>query len=167
MIYIDYTSAPFFYGILVTRAVQFGRFLRVYTVFGAGLFACSTSTLKTGIFLGIGALLGFAFAAGIPVDATKQNFDLLYYIGITKYTKFLFLGAEFVSVLNFLLAGILKSLREYYFIAVTFLIAIAGADLIILFPGNIYILGLGFVLLIIGTILFSNRIHKLYLWSYT
>lgn len=165
MFYIQITSAPFFFGILVTKAVNFGRFLRVFSVFVSGLFACSTTNPKTGTFLGIGTVLAFAYAGGIPIDATRQSFDFFYYSGFSEIIDFIFLGVQLISVLNFILAGILKNTSDYYVMTVGLFFTILGGEFIVMFPGKIYLAAAGAVCMVAGTVLFSRRTHELYLWE--
>jgi len=163
--YIELTSAPFFFGILVTKAVHFGRFLRVFSVFVSGLFACSRTNPKTGTFLGIGAILAFAYASGIPIDATRQSFDFLYQSGINRLIVIIFIGVQFVSVLNFILAGVLKNTIDYYVLSFGLFLTVLGGEFIVIFPAKIYLAAAGAACMVAGTILFSRRTHELYLWE--
>lgn len=164
-LYLLFTSTPFIYGIIITRLVHFGRFLRIYSVFIAGLFACSITNPKTGVYLGIGILLSVVYAVGIPIDATNMTENLLYTVGISQYIRITFIIIEALSVLNFVLAGVLKNTREYIFMAVSFIIILTGSELLITFPHSLPLFGGGMILLIIGTIFFGKRTHELYLWT--
>jgi len=164
-LYFDIRSYPFIFGIIVTRIVHFGRFLRIFSIFTAGLFACSLSNPKTGIYLGIGILLALGYAIGIPVDAAESTGTLLYGVGIAHYTRVIFAIGEVLSVINFILAGILKNTREYYFMAIAFFITLAGGTMLIAFPQRLLFLAIGVPLLLAGTILFGKRSHELYLWT--
>lgn len=164
-LYFQFRSSPFIIGILITRIVHFGRFLRVYSLFAAGLFACSIANPKTGIYLGIGILLSLAYAIGIPVDATRRTGTFLYITGIADYTRIIFSIGEVISIINFVLAGVLKNTREYYFMALAFFITLGGSAVLISFPGRLLFLVIGVPFLLAGTIMFGNRSHELYLWT--
>lgn len=158
-------TSPFIFGMIVTRIVHFSRFLRIYSIFVAGLFACSVANPKTGIYLGIGILLSIAYAVGIPVDATRKTDALLYVVGISRFTRITFSAAEVISIINFIFAGILKNTREYYFMGAAFFVTLAGSTLLITFPGQLIFLFIGIPLLIGGTVIFGKRSHELYLWT--
>ena len=164
-LYFDLQSSPFIIGIIITRIVHFGRFLRVYSLFVAGLFACSIANPKTGIYLGIGILLSLAYAIGIPVDATEHTGSLLYQSGIADYTRIIFSIGKVVSIINFILAGILKNTREYYFMGIAFFITIGGSTILVDYPQKLLLFGIGIPLLVTGTVLFGRRSHELYLWT--
>ncbi len=163
--FLESQSAPFVFGILVTRVVHFGRFLRIFSIFVVGLFACSSTNPKTGIYLGIGILLSIAYAIGIPVDATEKTGHLLFVMGLEKSTQILFFLGKFFSIVNIILAGILKNTREYYLMAVSMFITLGGTTCLILFPGQLLFLLIGIPLITAGTILFGKQSHDLYLWT--
>lgn len=161
----EYSNSPFNFSVIITRIVHFGRFLRVFSIFVAGLFACSISNPKTGVYLGIGILLSIAFAIGIPIDATQKTDALLYVMGLRSYTRILFSLGELLSIVNIVLAGILKNTREYYCMAVFLIVTIIGSNLLIIFPQRLLFLVIGIPIFTVGTILFGKQSHDLYLWK--
>ncbi len=165
ILYLSLKSAPFLFGIVATKAVLFARFMRAYAIFGAGLSAYGTRNPKTGIFLGVGALLAFAFAAAVPVDATRRSFDLLFYTSAEKVMNIIILCSYFISLMTFVLAGYLKNMQEYSHMAIGLFITVMGTQMIILLPDLIPISGAGILLLTGGSIFFSKRTHDLYLWG--
>ena len=156
---------PFLYGIIATRVVIFARFIRAYSLFGAGLFAYGTRNPKTGLFLGLGALASFAFAAIVPVDVTRQSFDLLYTTGIESVINIILLFTYIITIFTFVLAGYTKKTQEYIQMALGLFLAVIGSQVIIFLPDLIFISAPGLVILIIGSILFSKKTHDLYLWG--
>lgn len=158
------SGEPSYYGTVLTRAVEFGRFFGVFCLFVSGLYATGIDYSKFEVVLGVALLVAFTLAFSIPVDPSTFLPNLMYRIGGGDQILFVFLALEFFSILNFLLAAYLRRARDYLLLAVGLAATIAGMDLL-LYVGWLPAGAIGLALLIAGTVIFGNRTHAIYLWS--
>ncbi len=155
---------PPYYGVLITRAVYFGRFLGTLAILAGGLFSLGAEYQRMEIYLGVAFLLAFTLAAAVTVDMTQPEPYLLYNMGNVRElgivsTLFLSFG-----VFNFVLYAIQNSSRDHLLIAGGLALVIAGRE-ILFFVQNPIVLGVAFLLLVSGTTLFGERTHVVHLWS--
>ena len=164
VLYIVIREEPFFLGVLFTRIILFGRFFRLFSLFTAGLFAVSTKGWKPWLFLGVIALVSFTLVAGIPINPTRLLPQMMYEVGNSTYMLVITLFFSFFTILNLVLAAVLKSTREYYYIAASLAVVLAGHILIMYFISPL-LLSIGGFLIAGGSFFFGKLIHDLYLWS--
>jgi hypothetical protein len=164
VLYIVIREEPFYLGVLFTRIIHFGRFFRLFSLFTAGLFAVSTKGWKPWLFLGVIALVSFTLVAGIPINPTRILPQMMYEVGNRTYMLVIALFFSFFTILNLVLAAVLKSTREYYYIAASVALVLVGNILIMYFISPL-LLSLGGFLLVGGSFFFGKLIHGLYLWS--
>ncbi|MEW5818219.1 MAG: hypothetical protein AB1798_22875 [Spirochaetota bacterium] len=153
-----------YFGILLTRIVYFGKIFGVLCLFSSGLFAAGIKYQKFGIIIGFDLLLSLSLASTIPVDFSILHSNFLYKIGNGRELVFAFIVIEIFSVLNYCWAAFTKNDPEYSLIALGLFFVILGRELLFFMPGPVLVCT-GFIFLIGGTILFSNRTHYVYLWS--
>ena len=164
VLYIVVRDKPFFLGVLFSRIVYFGRFFRLFSLFTAGLFAVTTKSWKPWLFLGVTALVSFTLVAGIAVNPTQLLPQMLYEAGNMTYILVMTLFFSFFTILNLVLAAVLKSTREYYSIAGSVMVVLAGNILLMYFLTPLLLI-LGGFLVVGGSFFFGKLIHDLYLWS--
>ena len=155
-IFSVYTMAP-------TRIVYYGRFLGALALFSAGLFTTGLEYQRMGITTLLIFILPAALTAVLPVDVTSTVPGGTLQIGRFHEIVIAMEILNLAAVLNFLIAGIKNESREYGFIAAGLLTVIAGRELLFFLGGWIDIAG--FVMMLAGSLVFSLRIHRLYLWD--
>ena len=152
------------YGMSVTRIVYYGLFMGALSVFCAGLFTTGLEYQRMGIAAIIVFLLPAALVLILPVDTSSNVAGGTYEIGRFHEISIALLILHLMAVLNFIIAGLKNESREYLLIAAGLFIAVSGRALMYYFSGPV-IIGIGFALLVSGTIIFALRIHRLYLWD--
>lgn len=164
VLYIVIREEPFYLGVLLTRIVHFGRFLRLFSLFSAGLFAVTTKSWKPWLFLGIIGLVSFTLVATMPINPTLVLPSMLYQVGNSPYMFIITLFFSFFTIVNFVLTAVLKNTREYYFLSGSITLVLAGNIMIMYLLGPLT-LALAGILLIGGSFFFGKLIHDLYLWT--
>jgi heme/copper-type cytochrome/quinol oxidase subunit 1 len=90
--------------------------------------------------------------------------DNTYYMpGFFNYFLFSLLFIEFLAVLIFAINYFQKRNNEYFFLALSTMFIIAGREITFYMVSIEYFL-IGMILMIGGTILFSNKLHEFYKW---
>jgi hypothetical protein len=156
-------NQPSYYGALITRTVYFGRILGALALLISGLFAAGFTYQKYGLFVGVIILISIAFAGTIPVDSTTLLPHLLYKIGNSSVVWSGLLAIKIIAVVNYLFAGYLKNNNEYFLMGISILLIVIGYELLINILSLPFIF-IGAVLIAVGSVVFSNRIHSVYMW---
>lgn len=157
-------ALPFSYGMMMTRIIYFGRFLGAFALFCSGLFSSGLEYQRMGTAFLVIIIISLGLVWLLPVDISSgvpgRTWEIGRFIEIT-----IALGIfQLIAVLNFIIAGLKNENKEYLFIAGGLLSAAAGREILYYIPGYI-LTGTGFLLMIIGTIIFGLRTHQLYLWE--
>jgi hypothetical protein len=159
--YIFYFSI--FYVVLAAKILLFVRFFGIFSLFTAGLCAAGLEVQKTRnvIFLMIVAAL--VITLGVPIDGS--NWDTSLNI-INSYNSMFSLvsAAVFITTfISFLIAAKSRDSREYVYIAIGAVLALAGRGFVINVD-NWTSLVPGIILLSIGTVILCSKLHKIHLW---
>ena len=163
LIYISISGLPFENGMAVSRIIYFGRYLGVISLFLSGLFSCGIRTQRTEILFGLGAVISLTFAFSIPLDSRGTDFNLIFTNGLEHEFFIGFLIIKILGVWNFFYAGIINNNRNYYIIGLGTLLITAGRELALHFQLPACS-SMGLILLVLGTVLFGIKMHKIYLW---
>ncbi len=163
-IYVQVANLPPYYAVVLTRAIYFGRFFGVFCLFSAGLYATGIDYQRFEIVLGIALLIAFTLSFSIPVSSETTFPDLVNRLGGSAQVILALFALQLFSVLNFVLASVLKRSRDYLIMAFGLLFAVVGLDLLY-FTDAVVPAAAGAFLLSAGTVLFANRTHEVYLWS--
>lgn len=154
---------PAYYGAVMTRVVHFGRFFRTSSLFFAGLFAAGLTYQKYGIFIGVSILIAFAYAGTVTVDTSTLLDDLLYKIGNSRETAVALIALQGFAALNFFLGGFLRNNPDYAYMGGGIVLLVVGSQLLHL-QAHIAVFGIGVLCIVGGIVLFSNRVHSVYMW---
>ncbi len=156
-------SIPAFFTSVVVRSLYFSRFLGLFSIFAAGLFANGMQYQKLSIAFGIILLTAFTLASTMPVtESVLKSGAGIYLLNIFNI-MLVMLTIQTLSVINFIVAWIRNNNRDYLWLALASLMLIAGFELSLRGEG-IWYRAAGFGLVCIGTVLFSHRTHEVYLW---
>lgn len=163
-ILLEVTVIPPYYGTIVTRAICFGRFFGVLCIFGCGLFTTGMPYERLEIVLISGLLLAFALSATLPIDMTilERNFVMstAYDREIAIVTTVLYAFA----LVHFVLAAVESGNKNYLLICAGMAMVIAGREILFYRSDGIALI-VAFVFLIVGSTLFSERMHEVRLWA--
>ena len=152
------------YGMPASRIVYYGLFMGALSVFCAGLFTTGLEYQRMGIAAIVVFLLPAALVLVLPVDISSVVAGGTFEIGRFHEVSIALLVLYLMAVLNFIIAGLKNESREYLIIAAGLFVAGCGRALVYYFKSPI-VIGIGFVILVSGTITFALRIHRLYLWD--
>ncbi len=156
-------SLPPFFTTFVVRSLYFSRFLGLFSIFTAGLFANGMQYQKLSIAFGIILLTAFTLASTMPVtESVLKSGAGIYMLNIFNI-MLVMLTIQSLSVINFIIAWIRNNNRDYLWLALASLMLISGFELSLRGEG-IWYRAAGFGLVCIGTVIFSHRTHEVYLW---
>jgi len=155
--------APY-YGVLLTRAVYFGRFLGTLAILVSGLFSLGAEYQRMEIYIGVAFLLAFTLSAAITVDMTQIDSINLYKMGHARELSLISVIFLFFGVFNYVLNAVQNSSKDHLLIAAGLTLVIAGRELLFYTNSAIYA-AIAFILLVSGAILFGERTHAVHLWT--
>ncbi|WP_156888266.1 hypothetical protein [Spirochaeta cellobiosiphila] len=148
---------------LNTRIILMSRISGCLFLLSASLYAADFKYQDYGILILLNIVLSFLISANIPINDMKISSNLLNTPGDLPYFVIFLLIIELLGILNLIVAFLIKNNQDYLYLAVNLLFVYLGIELVFQ-PLPILINVLGYVLLIIGTIRFGIRFHRIYLW---
>lgn len=154
---------PPMYGAMLTRVVHFGHFLGIFCLLSSSLYLSGLEYQKTGIVLGIGALLALTLAYSLPVDFSRLFPNLLHPVGDQTTIQVVALLLSLLVLVNVLYA--LAAVQERAFLALlgALVLAVFGRELTVYVAAPpVYAPAVGAV--VAGVTLFTWRVRRLYLW---
>jgi hypothetical protein len=154
---------PSFYLLIAARTLLFARYFSIFSLFAASVCAAGFETQRTrNIILVIFVAVLFV-TLGVPIDT--QNWDTTFNMinGYTSMFGFIEVIAFFTTVISFFVAAYVRRSREYVYIGIGVVLAMAGKTILLgtdnwagPFPG--------ILLLSFGTSFLCAKLHKLHLW---
>ncbi|MFP4373873.1 MAG: hypothetical protein ACLFPO_06070 [Spirochaetaceae bacterium] len=154
---------PPVYGAMLTRVVHFGHFLGIFCLLSSSLYLSGLEYQKTGIVLGLAALIALTLAYSLPVDLTRLFPNLMNPVGDQTTIQVVALLLNILVVLNVLYAVAAVQEPAYVVLLGALLLVIAGRELALYVASPaVYLSAVG--ALIVGIIVFTWRIRRLYLW---
>ncbi len=163
-IYFTVAPIPSNVGILVSRMVYFGKYFGTLCVFACGLFPTGISYERLELFLSSALLLATVFAGTIPVDMTDLQPNYLFATGLSGEIRAVSIAMYSFAFLNYILAALRNGNRTYLLIGTGLALCIVGRELLFHVSDAITIIT-AFVILTVGTTLFSERTHEVHLWA--
>ena len=109
-------------------------------------------------------MVALTLATAVPLNSALKGANLLYTNGLSREFFFGLKIVEAMGVGSLLYAVHLRSNLNYYFLAGGMALVIIGKDILLHAEGGGLIIGLGFLGLVLGTIIFGNKTHEVYLW---
>ena len=154
---------PPVYSALLTRLLHFGHFLGIFCLLSSSLYLSGLEYQKTGIVLGIAALLAVTLAYNLPVDFSRLFPNLMHPAGGQTSIQAVALILGVLVWLNVLYA--LAAVQERALLVLLLaLVLIVSAREIVLYVSKPIVFAVGMPMLIAGVMLFAWRIRKQYLW---
>lgn len=164
LFYIKLFDLPFQLGMNLSRIIFFGRFFGTLCLFAAGLFACGIPYQRLELMLGGCFLVALSLATTIPLDSGIQGANLIYSNGLAREFLLGMVIVEALGVGNLLYAVHLHNNPNYYFLAGGMTLVMISKGVLFYLGGGIILYAIGFLGLILGTIIFGNKTHEVYLW---
>lgn len=148
-------------GIFLTRAVYWGRFLGQLSLLVAGLYALDMKYRNFLALAGAGLLIAFAIASNIPIDRTILLSSLVYKLGDEQGARFVTFTLALLTLGSGIGAYVTRRNRLYLTLTASFLLLIAGKELLFAGTGPI-VLAAGFAAFLCGLPLFLRAVRGLY-----
>lgn len=154
---------PPVYGAMLTRVIHFGHFLGIFCLLSSSLYLSGLEYQKTGIVLGIAALISLTLAYSLPIDFSRLFPNLMHPAGDQTTIQVVALLLDVIIIVNVLYALAAVQERAYLVLLGALVLIIAGRELVLYVASPpVYAAAAGS--LFAGVVLFAWRIRKLYLW---
>jgi hypothetical protein len=151
------------YLVMSTRALVFGRYFGLFSLFAASVCAAGLETQKQQniVFIIIAAAL--IIAGGIPIDGLSWDSSLKMLLGYSSMLVMIEWGILLITAISFIVSSFTRSAKEYIFIAAGSVLVYLGRN--ILLNSDTWVTpALGLLFLGAGTWLICTKLHKVYLW---
>jgi hypothetical protein len=154
---------PSMYLIMASRVLLFGRYVGILSLFIASVYAAGLEIQKQSIMIGIIIVSTLVITRGIPIDSLSWDSSFCMISGYPAMFRILEGGMALITVVSFLISAYSRGAKEYIFIGIGSLLAIAGRNMLLgadtwigPFPG--------LASLCIGTWFICTYLHRVYLW---
>jgi len=154
---------PSLYLILSSRAILFGRFFGLFSLFAASLYAVGYEAERQRNVILVSIIVALVMALGAPVDTQTWDSSLNMSNGFTSMFRFIEIGVLIITTVSFFIAVRQRGSREFAFIGIGSVLAFLGRS-VLLYADTWAGLPAGLVFLAAGTWLICARLHKIYLW---
>lgn len=160
--FVSLHRLPFSYNVLLTRIVLFFRFSSYLFLILSGLSVFDSRFQKNDPFFLSAVIISLSLAFTIPMgDRFIQN--TLSYLPVNERGLFsLFLITSLIIPLNFLWFFYRRKTLNYFVMTLAVVLLLLGESMV--YYTSPWGFPVGLALLLIGSILFSHRIYRLYLW---
>jgi len=154
---------PAFFSIVAPRALFFGRYFGLFSLFASGVYATGLDAQKQQSFLLMLILAALVIAVDVPMDTFVWDSTFMVWTGY----RFMFSIVEAVvlalTIASFLISAFTRGSRSYILIGIGAFFAFAGRSILINSDTLITVLP-GLVILSAGTWCICSRLHLEYLW---
>jgi hypothetical protein len=156
----DFPSVYLLFG---SRVMLFARFFGIFSLFAASVYAAGLGEQKQGNIVFIIAIAAMITSLGIPIDSLTWDSSLMMRCGYTSMFKMIEAGIMLITILSFFVSAYSRGSREYIFIGIGSLLVFLGRA--VLLPADTWITPLpGLLLLVGGTCIICDQLHRVYLW---
>jgi len=152
-----------FYMLIASRMLLFARFFSVFSLFAAGLCAAGMEVQKTRNVIFIIIIAALIVTMGVPIDVLNWDTSFNMINGYSSLFRIVELVAFFTTMISFVIAAKIRGTKEYNYIAVGLLLALAGRSILLsadTWAGP----ALGLILLSVGVGFLCSKLHKIHLW---
>jgi hypothetical protein len=154
---------PSLYLIVGSRAMLFGRYFGLFSLFASSICAAGLEVEKQRTIISIIILATVVIVAGTPVDSLSWDSSLCMIRTSSGLFNMLELCLVCVTALSFFIAAYSRSSIEYVFIGVGSLLVALGRSL--LFSSDTWISPFpALAALAVGTWFICTHLHRMYLW---
>ena len=154
---------PALYLLMAARALLFGRFFGIFSLFAASIYAAGLEMQKQQNIIMIIALITLVITLGVPIDVLSWDTSYCMLNGYTSLFRMVEAGVLLITMLSFLISAYSRGSQEYILIGVGSFLVFLGRNLLI--TADTWVTPLpGFLALAAGTWFICTRLHKVYLW---
>lgn len=163
-LYFYTNNFPLFPGLLTSKIIYGGRVFSLFSLFAASLFCTGFETRRMLTLFVTYLFLSVLFGMNILLLTKKINQFFIYTLGYKKEIYFLYILIAVFCIINYIFGTIKTRSIDFGILGLASLLA-AGGIILLYFPVTLLIYSIGLGLITLGTVLFSTRIHSIYLWS--
>jgi hypothetical protein len=154
---------PSVYLIMASRALLFGRYFGIFSLFAASVYAAGFEGQKQRSIISIIALITLVTALGVPIDGLAWDSSLCMISGYTSMFRIVEVGIVLITVASFFVSAYSRGIKEYVFIGIGSFLVILGRNM--LFSADTWITPFpGLLILALGTWFICTQLHRVYLW---
>ncbi|MDR0374154.1 MAG: hypothetical protein LBH85_00310 [Treponema sp.] len=151
------------YVVIAARTLFFGRYLGLFSLLTAGLYASDFNTQEQKYTIVILVSVSLMFAVEAPIDGFSWNTALNVTNGYSKLFKTIEISVAAITLASFLMSALTRGSNMYLFISIGIFLAFMGRGFLL--NADTWIAPiLGALFLGIGTWLVSDKLHSVYLW---
>jgi hypothetical protein len=156
-------TLPTAYSIIAFRALLFGRYFGLFSIFAASIYSAGFEAQKQQTVFSLMVLAALLIAANVPVDSLSWDSTFIFEKGYSSMLSTVESGIFAVTILTFFVSAYIRGSRTYIFIGLGVLAAFIGRNMLL--HSDTWITPLpGLLLLAAGTWFACSRLHKIYLW---
>ncbi|GHV05380.1 hypothetical protein FACS189485_12270 [Spirochaetia bacterium] len=154
---------PALYLLMASRALLFGRFFGIFSLFAASVYAAGLEMQKQQNIIMIIALITLVITLGVPIDVLSWDTSYCMITGYTSMFRMVEAGMLLITMLSFFISAYSRGSREYILIGVGSFLVFLGRNLLL--SADTWVTPLpGLAALTAGTYFICTRLHKVYLW---
>ncbi len=157
-----YFKIPEYYNIYASRVCYFGKFFGLSSLFMAAFFTSDADTKKTETGAAVIILISYMLSSSIPFSTYKLS-TMIQQPGYFTYFAFSILSIECLTVLIYIFNYFQSGNREYLTLSLSMLLVFTGREITFFLTEPVIFIS-GLILLITGTLIFSNKVHQIYSW---
>jgi hypothetical protein len=154
---------PSVYPLMAGRALLFGRFFGIFSLFVAGLYAAGLEIQKQLNIILVAAFISLVMSLEIPIDILTWDSSFSMVSSYFSLFRMVETTVLLITMASFLISAWSKGTPEYLGV---------GAGVLLMFMGRAFLLSAdtwispapGFLFLLAGTWLICDKLHKVYLW---
>jgi hypothetical protein len=151
------------YIVIAGRILVFGRYLGVFSLFAAGVYASGFKAQEQKYTIIILVSVSVVFAVKAPIDGFSWNTALNVADGYSKFFKPIEMSVAMITLTSFLISALTRGSNMYLFISAGIALTLIGRGFLL--NADTWVAPiLGALFLGTGTWLVSARLHSVYLW---
>ena len=156
-------ALPSVYLIMASRMLLFGRYVGILSLFVASVYAAGLKVQKQSIMIWIIIFCTLMITQGVPIDGLAWDSSFCMISGYPGMFRILEGGMALITVVSFGISAYYRGTKEYIFIGIGSLLAMAGRNMLL--GADTWISPFpGLAILCIGTWFICTYLHRVYLW---
>ncbi|MDR2760214.1 MAG: hypothetical protein LBB78_12635 [Spirochaetaceae bacterium] len=154
---------PSVYLTMISRALLFGRYFGVFSLFAASVYASGWDIQKQETVVFVIVIVTLMIASTVPIDGLSWDSSLMTIIGYRHLLRLAEVTIILITVISFFVSAYSRGTREYIFIGIGSLLVFLGRNTLL--NADTWLTPLpGLVCLGAGTWFICTQLHRVYLW---
>jgi len=154
---------PLIYVLVASRILLFARVFGIFSLFAASICSAGLDVQKTRNIIIVLIIATQVIIMGVPIDVLNWDTSFNMKSGYNSMFRMIEIGVFFTTMISFLITAKIRESKEYAFVALGIILALAGRS--ILLSADNWISPLpGIFLLSYGTWFLCSKLHRINLW---